>query len=972
MLRRLASVGTSLFCCVSALLGQEPPAAPETIPDPPTESPAVPEVKTIRDAEDLFFRGAPDEALKAFERLSADPKPEPAARLGIARCLIRLGKYDEAIDALLAHPAEATAKWHFILAQAYNLVGRYNDVIQRARAAMERDPNGAGPRLLLAQTLEMLGRRDEAIETYRWFDRQLVEREDLPRDAEWITSAAIGLVRYSVLTRTNVVDRTKHALQEMLQVAYERVDRHYWPARVAAGDLLRERYNNDEADGSVSDYLAALRINEHLPEAHVGLGAVALEGWAFEKVEAAAQTALETNPNYVPAINLLAVKFSLERRYDEAMEACDRALAINSDDLTTLSLCAATCACRYDTKRQAEFERRITAINPNCASYYHAIGSALSGIRQFEPSERALLKAIELEPTNANARTELGMMYMQWGPEDKAREALEAAWALDSFNERTNHTLDLLQMLDRFARYETDHFIVKYDQQRDPGLGEYVAPYLEELYAEVTADYDMPLEHKTVIEMFPTQRQFGVRITGKPWIHTVGACTGRVIALATPRESVELMGTYNLANVLRHEFTHTVTLAATENRIPHWFTEGLAVYQEDTPRSFAWSELLADAIRHDRLFTLESIDWGFIRPRRPQDRQMAYAQSEWMCEFIVERWGYDTIQKLVASYRRGQTQPQALQEQLGISPESFDEQFRVWARSQAARWGFDLTPPEELDEMRSLAEKEPESAAVHGRLARAAMDASEFEAAVKAAERAIELDEKEINGLTVLGTALAEHARQESHKDVRRTFEDRAIDVLIRLAEVDPRGGVAPKYLSEIYLRRKEWDRALEPLQTLQRLRPMDPASWSGLAGIYLERGDEDAALPQLLELARIEDGDAEVRAKIASIYRKRGALQDARFWLGRAVFIDPFSAKLHLSLAETFTQMNDHEPALREYTMLTKLEPGNAAHWEQAAVTAKRLNRNDEARRFAQKAVELKPDSIARNLLRDQPAGER
>jgi len=382
--------------------------------------------------------------------------------------------------------------------------------------------------------------------------------------------------------------------------------------------------------------------------------------------------------------------------------------------------------------------------------------------------------------------------------------------------------------------------------------------------------------------------------------------------------------------------------------------------------------LLADAIRHDRLFTLESIDWGFIRPRRPQDRQMAYAQSEWMCEFIVERWGYDTIQKLVASYRRGQTQPQALQEQLGISPESFDEQFRVWARSQAARWGFDLTPPEELDEMRSLAEKEPESAAVHGRLARAAMDASEFEAAVKAAERAIELDEKEINGLTVLGTALAEHARQESHKDVRRTFEDRAIDVLIRLAEVDPRGGVAPKYLSEIYLRRKEWDRALEPLQTLQRLRPMDPASWSGLAGIYLERGDEDAALPQLLELARIEDGDAEVRAKIASIYRKRGALQDARFWLGRAVFIDPFSAKLHLSLAETFTQMNDHEPALREYTMLTKLEPGNAAHWEQAAVTAKRLNRNDEARRFAQKAVELKPDSIARNLLRDQPAGER
>jgi tetratricopeptide (TPR) repeat protein len=152
----------------------------------------------------------------------------------------------------------------------------------------------------------------------------------------------------------------------------------------------------------------------------------------------------------------------------------------------------------------------------------------------------------------------------------------------------------------------------------------------------------------------------------------------------------------------------------------------------------------------------------------------------------------------------------------------------------------------------------------------------------------------------------------------------------------------------------------------------MDPASWSGLAGIYLERDDNDAALPQLIELARIEDGDFEVRAKIAWIYRQKGGMADSRYWLGRAVFIDPFNPKLHVSLAETLTQMGDHEAALREYTMLTKLVPGNVAYWEQAALTSKRLNREVDVRRFAEQAVKLKPDSIARNLLTDQPTGER
>ena len=42
------------------------------------------------------------------------------------------------------------------------------------------------------------------------------------------------------------------------------------------------------------------------------------------------------------------------------------------------------------------------------------------------------------------------------------------------------------------------------------------------------------------------------------------------------------------SQVLRHEYSHTITLAATDNRIAHWMTEGLAVWEEQTPLKWEW------------------------------------------------------------------------------------------------------------------------------------------------------------------------------------------------------------------------------------------------------------------------------------------------------------------------------------------------------------------------------------------------
>ena len=934
----------------------EPAPADEAAPNPPT----------LADARDKFLRGEYEQAAEIYAALGNEPGKEIDGAIGLALCRREVGEYTQAIAALTAveDHAKDSAGWHVALSQLHRDLGAYDDALHRARQGVEISPKNPAAHRALAELLEYLGRRDEAIEVYRWFDKRLVEGGELERDPAWLTDMAVGFVRYSVLTRTNVVDRTKHALHQMLQSAYERIDRTYLPARLAAADLLRERFNNQEEDGSIGDYLAALKINPKSPAAHVGIGAVALESWNFEETEQRADRALTVNPRYAPALHLLARKYVLERRYPQAAETCAKALAIDANDLVALSIAAAAAACRYDQPRVDELAARVAAINPRCATFHRTVADALSGIRQYQASEKEYLVAIELDPTDANARTELGMMYMQWGPEDKARDALDAAWTLDRFNQRTKFTLDLLDSLQKFAHHDSEHFVVRYDAAQDPGLGEYLVDRLEEIYDLVTADFETPLDHKTVIEFFPTHRAFGVRITGKPWIHTVGACTGWTIALATPRESAQLMDRYNLARVLKHEFTHTVTLAATHNRIPHWYTEGLAVHQEDAPRSFDWMVLLADAVRQDRLFTLESLDWGFMRPKRPTDRTLAYAQSEWMCEYLIERFGYGVVQDMLRLYREGKTQPQVLAERLQTDSQTLHQDFRGWARKQVEQWGFDLSPPEDVAELRRQAESQSASADVLGRLALAELDEPDYERALDAARRALSSDPNSSNALKAIILSLGALLTEKVPDAARRQIEDQMVDAAKRLLPLDPASWTAPKALAEIMLRRREWAQAEEPLLRLQRLCARDPFSFRGLAGIYLDRGEEDKALPQLLELARIEQNDADVPGKLADVVRRKGNLKEAAYWYRQALLIDPFSIPFHQSLGEVLMQLDDFRGALREYRMLTRIQPRTATHFEAAAIAANRLGDKALTEQYARRALEINPQSSVRTLL--------
>src|SRR5581483_8447762 len=267
-------------------------------------------------------------------------------------------------------------------------------------------------------------------------------------------------------------------------------------------------------------------------------------------------------------------------------------------------------------------------------------------------AEKYYKKSAELRPMLAGPRNSLGLLYMRVGREEEARKILTKAFADDEFNVRVANTLKVLKHLDSYEALETDHYILKYDPKTDKILAEYMAKYLENIHAELTKQFHHQPAGKILIEVFNTHQMFSGRTIALPDLHTIGACTGRMVAMVSPHGK-GVPKAFNWGRVLRHELVHIFNLEQTHFLVPHWLTEGLAVMNEGFARPQSWNELLQERVPAGELMNLDNIDLGFIRPRSPLDWQMAYCQSELYVNYLQERGGPQAVAAMLHLYEEG-------------------------------------------------------------------------------------------------------------------------------------------------------------------------------------------------------------------------------------------------------------------------------------------------------------------------------
>lgn len=957
-----------------------------TPPDTRQETPSATTrpAASLESARERYLRGEYDQAIQIYDELKHQAAYAISAACGRAEIDLQRGDYADGIERFmtLARPGESSADWHASLAALLVEVGRYPEAEQHNRRALAIDPRHYRASWQLGQLLEELGRYEDARSAYARFEQTATEGP-LPEHPEELTWLGEGFLRHTVLSRNpNLAQRTKHVLQEIYQEAFDHVDVQYWPARLAAAELLLEKHNLNEA---TDDFSRIIEQNPHVPAAHTGLGQIAVERWDLDKAETHAQAALAINPRFVPAHLLIAELRIIDRHFREAAAAVDKALETNAYSIPALSLRAAIQLTVGDLEASRKTQEQVAGHCPRSAVLHYWLGKTLSLSRQFTAAEEHLRRAVEYAPFWPEPRTELGQVYMENGEEDKARGELEASFALDRFNLRTFTVLNLLDQLDRFARWNTPHFIIRYDEAQDFALAPLVAEALEEMYPEICAACGYQPEKPTVVELFPDHFGFSVRISARPFISTVGACSGRVIAMAAPRRD-SAFGSFNWKTVLRHEFTHTVTLEATGNRIPRWLTEGLAVLQEPPPRSWQVKQLLSAAVRKNDLYTTEALDWGFIRPSKPGGQGLTYAQGAWMVEYLCQRYGKGVLSDLQDGFRQGLPQPRVFEQVLKCTPEAFDRDFRAWAQQQVDQWGLPKAADDDPDKLLIQLKDRPHAPNLLARMAMVQLSQGNFDSAEATVRQVIPMVEQWPSAgsnpspnvaTTTQPWALPVEAETSAREaiaqvlvasmlsmtdDTERTRLRRESEPhLRRLHELAPENPVGIKYLGYVEQGEERWPEAIALYRRYLTRYPEDPDPHRRLAAIYRETQDMEAAISELHALFRLVDDDAYVARQLASLYADRHDAKSAIPWWHRSLEIDPYDLPTHRALAESYLDCQKYDAAEQEYRLMARWLPDDASISEALNKLRELVGQSEKATPASQPAEPQHPDREAK-----------
>jgi cellulose synthase operon protein C len=635
-----------------------------------------------------------------------------AARIAMMRgeAQLALGRFAEA-SATLSLPVVADKPEARVLrANVLAAQGRFDDAIVLVKSIIAEHPDLIGPRYYLGDYLEEKGDIPAARNAYQWFvtephnylNQWMTHAENFNSAAD-ITLMGRAIDRWATLT---MAYEQQHELHDivlgMFVRAYDLIDRDYWPAHVAAAEYFLKHEDPQEA---LNELRQSLSANPSDIRSLRLVGEIQLAAFNFNATERAIAHIREVDPDSIDADILEARDYLQQRAAEQAISPLKRVLDQQPGNIEALGLLAAAEALRLNDDTTAAILKQVDQLSPNDARAYMEVADQLGAMRQYPRAAEMYKIAIDRAPWWSEPRNGLGLLYTQSGDEDASRTVLSAAHVLDPFNPRTTNYIRLLDTMAGYARKESAHFVVIYDAKADPIIPEYFGEYLESVYPQVCGAFHFEPAVKTLIEVFPTHDEFSVRTTGGPWIATVGASTGRVIALVAPRKGERTLGPFDWSHVLRHEFTHTVTLGATDNRIAHWFTEGLAVQQEQVPVRWEWVPMLYDGVVNHHLLKMDELTWGFIRPRRPIDRQMAYAESAWICQYVEETYGHDAILGMMDGFKRGLTQEDVFQKILHRSQGQFFDEFQAWCRKKTDTWGYDRPSSEKYALLRDQAEE---------------------------------------------------------------------------------------------------------------------------------------------------------------------------------------------------------------------------------------------------------------------------
>lgn len=843
----------------------------------------------LNQAQKAFQKGNYEDALRLYELASASARID--AIVGANRILMMTGDYKKAEETLRQSLAEfpQDEPLRCRLAEILTLTGRSNEALEVLKPLIRDQIASVRGMVQFGQILRLHGRRSEAepyfLQAISYYDRGLVFDAE---DVAWVAEACRALERFH---------DANNLFREAVRLDPEKLETH-----VLWGDLFREKYNVAEARRS---YEHVLKQNEKHVPALVGMAQTVGGRAAHEFLD----SALEINPRSVSALVARAGLFSEDDRYDAAQNCLQQALQINPESTDAMALLAAIAFLRDDDETFQELEKKMAILSPSNARFYTRIAEICGRSYRFDKAVHMAQKAVALDAQHWNGHTILGINLLRLGKETQGRFHLEEGFRGDPFNVWAMNLLKVLDVLDGFETHTTEHFIVRMHPSDADILWPYLKPLLEESWKTLTAKYSFRPQGPILIEVFSEYEDFAVRTSGLPDIgHLLGVCFGSVITLGSPRAH-KPPGSINWQEVVWHEFAHVITLQMTKNKIPRWLSEGVSVFEEKCGRP-EWGRRqdieLVKAVQENRIIGLNRLNESFSRAKTLADLNFAYYEASLLVEFIIERYGFDTLKTLIDRFAIQAKMSDIFRSVFDVSLEEFERNFFSWINARVKTLDVYVTQDAPSDLGPFAVQKDGENPS---------------------------LAQYQKNGL---------------------------IEALRGQIEAHPRDFLAHFQLGLILYAAKNLQGAIDHLTAARDLLPGYSASPNPrqiLAAIYEELGDTQAMIRELEALVNVQQHAYNACLKLGRAARARKEFNRAVYYLQRAIAVNPYDQDVHRSLGAVAMQRSDYTTAIREYRVLLALDQTDPALANTDLAEAFLRHGNKvQAKRYALAALEIAP----------------
>ncbi len=773
------------------------------------------------------------------------------------RALSLKGEYKAVIQQarIATSRAPENAPLWTVLGQALFAVGELTGAEEAfARAADLQGEGQLEAMLNLALTFQYRGQRERAVQTFRKVfahdttgsGLSAAELAAVARAAQELGAGEAGLYHEAV-----------RLYGQALAADATHID-----ARIALGELLLSKYNNTEA---VQVFREAMAQNPDHPGVQLGLARSQHFDHSPEALDTVRKS-LERNPRYVPAQAFLARLLIESEEYEAAEQQTLRALEVNPNSLQALAVLAAV---YHLTGREQEFKAIVTRclrINARYADLYNTLAELSVQNRLYHDAVTFARQAVALEPESWRGYALLGLNELRIGEMQAGRANLERAFAGDPFNVWTKNTLDLLDTLADYEIIRQPHFVLVLHRDEAGVLAPYLSALAEQAYAHYVKQYAYEPQAPIRIELYPNHADFSVRSVGLAGIGILGVSFGPVVALDSP--SVHAADTSNWGSTVWHELAHTFHLGMTRHRVPRWFSEGLAVYEEQRARE-GWggdvTPAFLKAYRDGKLYPVSQLSNGFVRPRYPQHVIHSYYQASLVFAFIDERWGFPAIRQMLNDYRNGASTAQVFQAALNMTLAQLDDEFDAYLRRRFAR-ALAALPTQ------------PGTVSPEG----------DFELQMRAGVQAL---------------ANADDAQAEIH--------------LLRAQALFPEYAGADSaywHLAELYAQRRQHAQAAAQLQRMASINGDHYDAHIKLAALRETLGDMAGAADALARAIHIDPFEPGLHARLALLYERLEKWQQAARERAALVALKPVDmAQAHYDLAYAYARAGESTPARRE-----------------------------------------------------------